>query len=141
MGDHLRGRPRAERPRIEGYSAEEIAALPDSDLDALVFTGEPLVVHIGTASILGQFRKEPHRLVVELAQVEEGGEGVLLALSSAVHRYALSRSLSQVDWIVHAVSCARPNLKLRRVLTRRGFVVQNVSAGVEAYRLVETVRR
>jgi hypothetical protein len=34
---------------------------------------------------------------------------------------AASRALLGVEWIVHAVSCAKPNLKLRRVLERRGL--------------------
>ena len=45
-----------------------------------------------------------------------------------------------VEWIIHAVTCAKPNLKLRRVLGRRGFVVKNVDGVDEAYYLWEAVR-
>jgi hypothetical protein len=36
------------------------------------------------------------------------------------------RKLEGTEWIVHAVSCAKPNLKLRKVLDRRGFVVEEI---------------
>ena len=38
---------------IEGYAPDEILDLPDEQLDALVFSGEPLVFRAGTAEILG----------------------------------------------------------------------------------------
>lgn len=51
-------------------------------------------------------------------------------------RYAQRRELAAVEWIVHAVNCAQPNLKLRRLLDRRGFTVQNVPGhGTAYYRL------
>jgi hypothetical protein len=44
--------------------------------------------------------------------------------------------------IVHAVSCAHPNLKLRRVLKRRGFEVRTLDGDAQVYyRLIDlTVR-
>ncbi len=111
---------------FEGLTADEVLALPDSDLDALVLTGEPLVLRIGSARVLGQFRVQDARLVLELAVVEGGGEGILTALASLADRCARKRDLDAVEWIVHAVHCAEPNLKLRRVLERRGFVVRDV---------------
>jgi hypothetical protein len=77
--------------------------------------------------------------VVELAQIEGGGEGVLISLVSLAKHYAALRQLSGVEWIVHAVSCAKPNLKLRRVLERRGFVIENVEGVGEAYHLFEAL--
>jgi len=38
---------------------------------------------------------------------------------------------------VHAVSCAKPNLKLRRVLDRRGFVVREIPGFGEAYHFID----
>jgi hypothetical protein len=54
-------------------------------------------------------------------------------MGSLTRRYAAQHGLSGVEWIVHAVSCAKPNLKLRRVLERRGFVVKQVAGVGEAY--------
>ena len=65
---------------IEGYRAQEILDLPDAALDAWVFTGQPFVFRVGTAQILGEFRRDERRISVELAQIEGGGEGVLPAL-------------------------------------------------------------
>jgi hypothetical protein len=47
--------------------------------------------------------------------------------------------LRAVEWIVHAVSCAKPNLKLRRVLHRRGFTIQQLAGVGEAYHFVDRI--
>jgi hypothetical protein len=87
-----------------------------------------------------KFKIASDRLVVELAQIEGGGEGVLVSLASLAKRYLTLRKLSGVEWIIHAVTCAKPNLKLRRMLERRGFVVRNVDGVGEAYYLFEAVQ-
>lgn len=77
---------------IEGYTSEEILAVPDEQLDAFVLT-----------------------------------------------RIARRRTLKEIEWLVHATNCARPNPKLRRVLERRGFeVVQHPQRGA-CYRKLEAV--
>jgi hypothetical protein len=102
--------------------------------------GEPLVFRAGSAELLGSFKIASDGLVIELAQIEGGGEGVLVSLASLAKRYVTLRKLSGVEWIIHAVTCAKPNLKLRRVLERRGFVVRNVDGVGEAYYLLEAVQ-
>jgi hypothetical protein len=129
------------RIEIEGYTPEEILGLPDEQLDALALSGEPLVFRAGSAEILGEFRIRGASLVVELAQIDDGGEGVLPALTSLAHRYARGRGLKRVEWVVHALNCAEPNLKLRRVLERRGFRVTDVEGVGEAYYSVHEVDR
>jgi hypothetical protein len=118
---------------FEGFSQDQILALPPSDIESLVLTGEPLVLRIGSATILGKFRVTNGLLRVELAQIEEGGEGVLVALWVLARRFAGLRGLSGVEWIVHAIHCASPNMKLRRVLQKRGFSIRNVEGSGEAY--------
>jgi len=76
-------------------------------------------------------------LVIELAQIEGGGEGVLPWLASLARPYAQLHGLFSIAWIVH-VSCAKPNLKLRRVLERRGFVVEQIDGVGEAYHLIDS---
>jgi hypothetical protein len=121
---------------IEGYTPDEVLSLPDEQVEAFIFVGAPVVFRAGSAEVLGEFRLRPDRLVVELAQIEGGGEGVLPALSVLAERYAKRRGLSKVEWIVHAVHCASPNPKLRRVLGRRGFAVCDVPGfGTTYYRL------
>jgi hypothetical protein len=105
----------------------------------LILLGEPLVFRAGSAELLGSFKIASDHLVVELAQIEGGGEGVLISLASLAKRYATLRKLSGVEWIIHAVTCAKPNLKLRRVLERRGFLVKNVDGVGEAYYLFEAL--
>ena len=122
---------------FEGLSEQEILNLPQEELDKLIFLGEPLVFRTGSALLLGSFKIARDRLVIELAQIEGGGEGVLLSLASVAKRYARLRNLSGVEWIVHAVSCAKPNIKLRRVLEHRGFIIEQIEGVGEAYHLIE----
>src|SRR5262245_12606430 len=93
---------------IEGFTPEEILTLPDDYADQHVLTGKPLVFRVGSSQILGEFRRSDSRLTVELAQIDGGGEGVLPALWILAERYARRRRFAEVEWIVHAVSCARP---------------------------------
>jgi hypothetical protein len=125
--------------KFEGLSEEEILALPRETIKDLVLIDEPLVFRGGTATILGSFKQKKSRLVIELAQIEGGGEGVLIGLASLAKRYAKLHGLSEIEWIVHAITCAKPNLKLRRVLERRGFVVRSIDGIGDAYHLIETV--
>lgn len=99
---------------FEGLSEREILSLPQEEVENLILLGVPLVFRAGSALLLGSFKIACNRLVIELAQIEGGGEGVLVSLASLAKRYAILRKLSGVEWIVHAVSCAKPNLKLRR---------------------------
>lgn len=118
---------------IEGFSPEEILVLPEEQVDSLVFTGGPFVFRAGTAQILGEFRRGAGRLTVELAHIEGGGEGVLPTLWVLAERYARKRGLTEVEWTVHAVHCAQPNLKLRRVLERRGFEIRILAGTTQVY--------
>ena len=62
---------------IEGLTADEIEALPDDQINKLVFCDGPLAFRIGTAEILGQFSVRGDILIVELVHIDGGGEGVL----------------------------------------------------------------
>ncbi len=119
--------------RIEGYTPEELLEALDGQGETLVLSGRPLVFRAGSASILGQVAIEGDRLVLELAHVDGGGEGVLPTLASVAQRYARKRQLRAVEWLVYATACAKPNLKLRRVLERRGFTVRNVAGKGECF--------
>jgi len=46
---------------------------------------------------------------------------------------------SAVEWIVHAAHCAKPDLTLRRVLERRGFVISKLPTVGEAYHKLEEI--
>ena len=125
--------PEAKKILIEGYAPEEILSLPDEQVEAFVFTGSPLIFKAGSAEILAEFRLREDRLTVELAQIEGGGEGVLPTLAALAERYAQRRGLNQVEWIVHAVNCAKPNPKLRHALERRGFAIEDVPGFGRSY--------
>jgi hypothetical protein len=123
---------------FEGLTEEEILSLPPETVEQLVLLGEPIVFRVGSAVLLGSFRINCDRFVVELAQIEGGGEGVLVSISSVARKYAQQRGLSGIEWIVHAVSCAKPNLKLRSVLERRGFSIQQIPGFGEAYHMIDS---
>jgi hypothetical protein len=77
--------------------------------------------------------------MIELAQIDGGGEGVLATLWLLAERYARQRRLSFVEWIVHAVACAKPNLKLRALIEKRGFEVRDIVGIGRAYCYVHAV--
>jgi hypothetical protein len=124
---------------IEGFRPDEILNLPQEQIAAFVLTGQPLIFRVGTAEILGEFRTVDRRFVVELAYIDGGGEGVLPVLWRLTERYAGQQGLEEIEWIVHAINCARPNLKLRRVLERRGYVIEEVAGIGAAYHKIQRV--
>lgn len=111
--------------------------MPDDELEQLVFVDDAIVFRAGSAEILGAFRISETRLTIELAQIDDGGEGVLPTLWILARRYAKKRGVRELEWIVHAIHCARPNLKLRRVLDKKGFIIENVPGVGEAYHLLQ----
>ena len=118
---------------IEGYTIDEVLELPTEELQAVVLRDEPLVFRAGSASVLGRFRVTGDTLLMELAHIDGGGEGALPGLASLASRYAKREGLAFVEWHVHAVHCAKPNLKLRRVLERRGFEIRHIEGAGECY--------
>jgi hypothetical protein len=125
--------------RIEGYTPDELFGALNGEAEALVLSGRPLVFRAGSASILGQFAIDGDKLVLELAHIDGGGEGVLPALASLAQRFARGHQLHAVEWLVYATACAKPNPKLRRVLERRGFAVRNVPGKGECYHQIAEV--
>ena len=118
---------------IEGESLKEILAWPEHYFDELVLIDDPIVLNIGTAEVLGQFAIKDNILVVELAQIDGGGEGVLPAISRIAKRVAKMKSIKTIDCVVHAINCAEPNLKLRSHLVKTGFEIKNVPGKGDAY--------
>jgi hypothetical protein len=124
----------------EGYTLDELLSMGNDQARALAFRPDGVVFRIGSATLLGAFRCTATTLILELAHIEGGVEGVLLTLWALAHRYAKHQCLQQVEWIVHAVSCARPHIKLQRVLERKGFKVEDVPGCGKAYHLISVVR-
>lgn len=119
--------------RIEGYNPEDLLHLLDDQWEELVFSGRPIAFPIGSARLLGQFAIDPDALLIELAEIDGGGEGVLPALASLARRFARKRGLCAIEWFVCATHCARPNPRLRRMLEHRGFTVREIPGRGECY--------
>lgn len=124
---------------IEGYKPKEILAFSDEEIRTWVMVDKPLIFKIGSAEILGQFKIDSNKLVIELAQIDGGGEGVLPTLWLLARQYAIRNELDCVEWFIHAVYCAKPNLKLQRVLQRRGFAIQNFADIGTVYHYVDQI--
>ena len=116
---------------IEGYTKDELIAF--DDLGALVLTGEPMVFRVGSAEVLGQFSTDQGVLKAQLAVVEGGGDGVLVALIDAIEIWSKSNDVTAIEWVVHAADCAEPNPKLLRVLERLGFTIRRLETGTECF--------
>jgi len=126
---------------IEGYTADQILAFTNAELDRFIFVGEPIVFCVGSAEILGQFERTKDTLVLELAQIDRGGEGVLPALGALAARFAKREGLGFLEWRVHAINCAKPNLKLRRFLEKRGFEIKQIAKSGECYHRIEALKK
>lgn len=111
---------------IEGYSAKNILALPDEEIQALIFTNKPVAFRIGTAEVLGEFKIKDENLIVELAHIDGGGEGVLPTILILAKQYAQRKNLKKIELIVYALNCANPNPKLRPILERKGFSIKDI---------------
>ncbi|MDW3116757.1 MAG: hypothetical protein R8G60_02465 [Roseovarius pacificus] len=72
-------------------------------------------------------------LSVEIAVVEQGGEGVLPVLIDTIEKAALMREFAAIEWSVLARNCSTPNPKLMRVLEKTGFEVRQFDNGTEFY--------
>ena len=104
---------------IEGATVEELARMPE--LEEIVLVDEPITFRVGQSNILAEFSTDGACLCVELAVVENGGEGVLPVLVQAIEQRARLQGLAAIEWITYATDCAVPNPKLSRVLERLGF--------------------
>lgn len=82
---------------FEGLRGEDVLNPPKAEVEQLILLGEPIIFRIGTATLLGSFKVDSEKLVIELAQIEAGGEGVLVSLSSLATRYAKLRELSGIE--------------------------------------------
>jgi hypothetical protein len=77
---------------------------------------------MGSATILAEFNRIGPELIVNLAHIDGGGEGVLASLWKAIIRYAYEREFESIRWNVHALTCANPNSRLQNFLRSNGFV-------------------
>ena len=112
---------------IEGYTIDELNSLiGTADFEELIFTEKPVVFNAGSAEILGQFSKERNELHVDLAHIEGGGEGILIAINSMAKKYAIEKDYDIINWYVHATNCAKPNPKLQRILRLREFEITTI---------------
>ncbi len=106
---------------IEGIPLESLRTLSRDEQNALLNFGTPVTFTMGTAIVLAEFNRSGNELIVNLAHIDGGGEGVLLSLWKAVETYATDRAYYGVQWNVHALTCAKPNPRLQRFLRRQGF--------------------
>lgn len=124
---------------FEGYTVNEIFALPDEHFRTLILTDEVLVFRVGSAEVLGKFKTTSDTLILELAQIDHGGEGVLRGMAALASRSAKRADLSFIKWRVHAIHCANPNL--RRMLELKGFAIRAVEDVGECYWLQVPVQQ
>ena len=116
---------------IDGIEPNDLVNL--DDLEAYTLAGRPIVISVGGADVLAEFSKSGKVLSVEIAVVEQGGEGVLPVLIDTIEKAAKKRDFAAIEWSVLARNCSTPNLKLMRVLEKIGFEVRQLDSGAEFY--------
>ena len=122
---------------VEGFTPEELLALPADAISSFVFTDEPVTFRVGTCRdpwSLSYHRQPP---CCGVSARRRRRRRVLVTIAALCTRYAHKRELAEIEWIVHAVHCARPNLALRRVPDNRGFQVRHISGIGPAYHRVD----
>jgi hypothetical protein len=125
---------------IEGFRPDELPAALGPELQRELLRGRPLVARAGTSDVLMSLELRDGVLRAELAHVDGGGEGILPALFSIIVRLGRLHDAREVEWLVFATNCARPNPRLRPVLERRGFVVREISGRGFCYYRKDLVR-
>src|SRR6476659_3860012 len=108
---------------IEGIAADELLSWPLDKLRELLAVGRPIVFRAGSSTVLAAIQIEERRLIIELAHIDGGGEGVLPTLWRFGQSYARAERFVEIEWLVHATRCARPNPRLPAVLVKMGFTV------------------
>lgn len=106
---------------IEGVTLDELKSMPAEEVDILLRFGRPITFHMGSANILAEFNTTGDELLVNLAHIDGGGEGVLALLWKAIMGYAAERNYRVIQWNIHALTCANPNPRLQQFLRGRGF--------------------
>jgi hypothetical protein len=122
---------------IEGFAAEELLSWPADKLRELVAVGRPIVFRAGSSTVLAAVQIEERRLIIELAHIDGGGEGVLPTLWRFGQSYARAEQFVEIEWLVHATRCARPNPRLPTVLEKMGFIVEDLPVRGLVYRRVD----
>ncbi len=125
---------------VEGIPLKALKALAKDELDTLLAFGRPISFHIGSANILAEFNRHEVELSVNLAHIDGGGEGVLVVLWKAVETYARDRNYEAIQWNVHALTCARPNLRLQQFLRTRSFTETEHETFGRIFALKQTLR-
>jgi len=106
---------------VEGLSLEEWRALSIEQRNALIPLGRAITFRIGTATVLAEADECGGVLIVNLAQIDGGGEGVLLRLWKLIATWALERGCTAIRWNVFAATCVDPNPRLQQFLRSNGF--------------------
>ncbi len=118
---------------FEGYTLDEVLAFTDEEIEAWILVDDPIIFKVGSAEILAKIEIKESSLVVELAQIEGGGEGVLSSIGVLARKYARQQNLQHIEWIVHSLDCLDPNPKLNPMLERAGFAIQDIPDKGKAY--------
>jgi hypothetical protein len=122
---------------IEGIAAEELLAWPSAKMRELLNIGRPIVFHAGSATLLAEILVHGPRLIIELAHVDGGGEGVLPTLWRFGQAFARAEQFTEIEWLVHATRCARPNPRLPGVLERMRFRIEDLPVRGRVYRRLD----
>ena len=105
---------------IEGFAAEELLSWPADKLRELVAVGRPIVFRAGSSTVLAAVQIEERRLIIELAHIDGGGEGVLPTLWRFGQSYARLNSLRRSNGWCTPLDARGPTHGFRRCSKRWG---------------------
>jgi hypothetical protein len=106
----------------------------------VAFCDRPIVFREGSTEILGQVRMTKGSLVLELAQIDGGDEGILPTIWGVAEEAAKKKGLGTVEWIIHAMNCGESNPNLCEILDTMGLVAEDIPCSGKVYRLITDVK-
>ncbi len=124
---------------VASYAVDELQAMSQRDLDALLGSGRPIDIRFATGRLRGRFGVADGTLRVEVSEIDGGGDAMLMTFSTGCRNLARQRGIGKIEWLVHAAACAAPNRRLQQVLPARGFTLQDVQGVGQAYRRLENI--
>ena len=83
---------------IEGFAPDELKAMAKHTSVLPLFTGKPVAVTYGAATLLGGVRKQRGRLVIEVGAMRRGAEKALAALMALTREIAALRGVRTLEW-------------------------------------------
>jgi len=113
--------PDLQQLLLDELTPEELLALPLTELDSLLLTGQAIICQADAKHISCKFQRNAGRLTITFRQFDGSCDKVFRQLWDWVYPLAGKLGCSEVEWFIPAAYCNQPNPRLRHVLEQKVF--------------------